>query len=410
MVSVTQLTTETDSITDVPTLTTPGEVVHGADSPDAAWWRDAVIYQIYPRSFADADGDGMGDLPGITARLPYLRDLGVDAVWLCPFYVSPQNDAGYDVADYRDIDPLFGTLADADALIGDGARAGPEGASSTWCPTTPPTEHAWFQAALAAGPGSPERARYIFRDGRGADGEQPPNNWQSRLRRPRLDPGHRGRRHAGPVVPAPVRRHPARPQLGPPRGGRPSSTTSCGSGSTGASTASGSTSPTAWSRREGLPDWDPTEPEPATDGDRGSTAPPMWDQDGVHEIYRDWRRVLDVLRPADRILCAEAWVDPGATGSRATCAPTRCTRRSTSTSSTPHWDATALRDVIDGVAAPPTTTSARRPPGCCRTTTSCGTPPGSGSTVAPAAPRHRRRRPPAGCRARPAPCARRHDC
>ena len=81
------------------------------------WWRSAVIYPIYPRSFADSDGDGMGDLPGITARLRDLRDLGVDAVWLSPFYPSPQHDAGYDVADYRDIDPRFGALADADAMV-----------------------------------------------------------------------------------------------------------------------------------------------------------------------------------------------------------------------------------------------------------------------------------------------------
>src|SRR5664279_4113667 len=81
------------------------------------WWRTAVIYQVYPRSFADASGDGIGDLPGITSRLGHLADLGVDAVWLSPFYVSPQNDAGYDVADYCDVDPLFGTLDDADALI-----------------------------------------------------------------------------------------------------------------------------------------------------------------------------------------------------------------------------------------------------------------------------------------------------
>ncbi len=86
-------------------------------SSAAPWWRHAVTYQVYPRSFADGNGDGIGDLPGITSRLPYLRDLGVDALWVCPFYTSPQKDHGYDVADYRDIDPLFGTLADADALI-----------------------------------------------------------------------------------------------------------------------------------------------------------------------------------------------------------------------------------------------------------------------------------------------------
>src|SRR6478609_10556653 len=83
----------------------------------APWWRTAVIYQVYPRSFADSNGDGIGDLPGITARLPHLRELGVDAVWLSPFYTSPQHDHGYDVADYCDVDPLFGTLADADEMI-----------------------------------------------------------------------------------------------------------------------------------------------------------------------------------------------------------------------------------------------------------------------------------------------------
>ena len=174
MGGVTQLTTESD----VQNLTAPGEVVHVADAADAPWWRDAVIYQVYPRSWADADGDGIGDLPGITARLPYLRDLGVDAVWLSPFYVSPMNDAGYDVADYRDIDPRFGALADADAMVATAHELGLK-VLVDLVPNHTSSEHAWFRAALAAGPGSAERERYIFRDGRGPDGEEPPNNWPS---------------------------------------------------------------------------------------------------------------------------------------------------------------------------------------------------------------------------------------
>ena len=136
----------------------------------AAWWRHAVIYQVYPRSFADGDGDGMGDLAGVTGKLPYLHDLGVDAVWLSPFYTSPQADAGYDVSDYRDVDPRFGSLADAEQLV---ARAHELGIRVVvdLVPNHTSDEHAWFQAALAAGPGSPGRARYIFRDGRGEHGE-----------------------------------------------------------------------------------------------------------------------------------------------------------------------------------------------------------------------------------------------
>ncbi|WP_085873616.1 MULTISPECIES: glycoside hydrolase family 13 protein [unclassified Nocardioides] len=146
------------------------------DQMDAQeWWRNAVTYQIYPRSFADGSGDGVGDLPGVTARLPYLRDLGVDAIWLSPFYTSPQRDHGYDVADYRDIDPLFGTLADADELV---ERAHEHGLKLIvdLVPNHTSEEHVWFQAALAAGPGSPERARYLFRD---SVDDNPPNNWKS---------------------------------------------------------------------------------------------------------------------------------------------------------------------------------------------------------------------------------------
>jgi alpha-glucosidase len=148
------------------------------DLNDPIWWREAVTYQVYVRSFADGDGDGVGDLPGITSRLPYLRDLGVDALWVTPFYTSPQHDHGYDVADYRDVDPLFGNLADADELLATARELGLR-VIVDLVPNHTSSEHAWFRAALAAAPGSPERARYLFRDGRGPDGAEPPNNWRS---------------------------------------------------------------------------------------------------------------------------------------------------------------------------------------------------------------------------------------
>lgn len=142
------------------------------------WWRDAVVYQIYPRSFADSNADGIGDLRGIIDHLDYVADLGVDAIWLSPVMVSPQADHGYDVADYRDIDPLFGTLADMDDLI---AACHDRGLRITldFVPNHTSEAHPWFQAALAAGPDSPERTRYHFRPGRGDAGELPPNNWRS---------------------------------------------------------------------------------------------------------------------------------------------------------------------------------------------------------------------------------------
>ncbi len=143
-----------------------------------SWWRDAVIYQLYVRSFADGDGDGIGDLAGARARLPYLAALGVDAIWLNPWYPSPMFDAGYDIADYRSIDPVFGTLADADALIAESHALGLRIIIDI-VPNHCSIEHPWFAAALAAGPGSAERSRFWFRPGRGPDGVLAPNNWQS---------------------------------------------------------------------------------------------------------------------------------------------------------------------------------------------------------------------------------------
>ena len=160
--------------------------LHATEAPPVAtdrssnpdWWKTAVFYQIYPRSFADSNGDGEGDLNGIHARLDYLRDLGVDALWLSPFYVSPMTDGGYDVADPCDVDPRFGTLADFDAMV---AAAHERGIKVTvdLVPNHFSDQHAWFQQALAAAPGSPERARFHFLDGQGSDGAEPPNNWPS---------------------------------------------------------------------------------------------------------------------------------------------------------------------------------------------------------------------------------------
>src|SRR5437588_7966915 len=142
------------------------------------WWRDAAIYQVYLRSFADSDGDGIGDLRGLRDRLGYLAGLGIDAIWLNPWYPSPMADAGYDIADYRGIAPVFGTLAEADALIAEAHGRGIKIIIDV-VPNHGSTEHAWFRAGLAAGPGSPERDRFWFRPGRGQAGDLPPNNWAS---------------------------------------------------------------------------------------------------------------------------------------------------------------------------------------------------------------------------------------
>ncbi|MFI2184458.1 alpha-amylase family glycosyl hydrolase [Streptomyces sioyaensis] len=144
------------------------------------WWRNAVIYQVYLRSFADANGDGIGDLAGLRSRLDYLAALGVDGIWLNPCYPSPQKDHGYDVADYTDIEPDYGDLAAFDAFVADAHARGLK-VLMDLVPNHCSSAHPWFQDALAAGPGSDERARFLFRDGRGEHGELPPNNWRGQF-------------------------------------------------------------------------------------------------------------------------------------------------------------------------------------------------------------------------------------
>ncbi|MGV9746070.1 alpha-amylase family glycosyl hydrolase, partial [Rhodococcus zopfii] len=187
---------------------------HSTSSPEppapGPWWRDAVFYQIYPRSFADADGDGIGDLAGIRDRLGYIELLGADAIWLNPVMRSPMADHGYDVSDPRDIDPLFGDLDDFDELVRE-AHARRIRVVMDLVPNHTSSAHPWFAAALAAPPGSRERARYHFRDGRGPDGDEPPNNWPSIFGGPAwthiTDPDPNGQQHQG----RPGQQHQGRP-------------------------------------------------------------------------------------------------------------------------------------------------------------------------------------------------------
>ncbi len=281
---------------------------HRADPADpagdgAAWWRTAVVHQLYPRSFADSDGDGIGDLPGITARLPHLADLGVDGLWLSPFYVSPMADAGYDVADYRAVDPVFGTLADADALIAEAGRLGLR-VLVDLVPNHTSDQHAWFRAALAAAPGGPERARYLFRDGRGPGGDSPPNGWRSvfggpawtRITEPDGRPGQwylhlfdAGQPDLDWTNPEVREEFHDILRFWLDRG------------------VAGFRVDVAHglAKAEGLPAWDHDYAGMSRDDVIGA---PMWDQDAVHDVYRGWREVLDT-HPGS-IMIGEAWVRP----------------------------------------------------------------------------------------------------
>ncbi|MGA1657790.1 MAG: glycoside hydrolase family 13 protein [Ilumatobacteraceae bacterium] len=143
-----------------------------------AWWRNAVVYQIYPKSFADGNGDGVGDLPGAISRLDYLQSLGVDAVWFSPIFPSPQCDGGYDVSDYRNVDPLFGSIADAERFVRE-AHARDIRVILDVVPNHSSIEHRFFVEAIGTRPGSAAWQRFHCVQGKGAQGELPPNNWQS---------------------------------------------------------------------------------------------------------------------------------------------------------------------------------------------------------------------------------------
>ncbi|MEY2954777.1 MAG: hypothetical protein RL530_378 [Actinomycetota bacterium] len=289
-------------------MTTPGwgaGATHEAKA-GAEWWRSGVIYQIYPRSFADANGDGLGDLPGITSRLYSLAELGVDAVWLSPFYRSPQKDAGYDVADYCDVDPIFGTLADFDAML---ARAHELGLRVLidLVPNHSSDQHAWFKAALASHEGSAERAFYHFADGKGENGELPPNNWLS------LFGGPAWTRTVHPDgTPGQWYLHlfdSSQPDL---NWANPAVQQAfedilrfwLDRGVDGFRVDQ----PHAMAKAAGLPDHPDVE-RAGAGFIEGEASPPMWFQEEVHPIFRRWRAILDSY-PGDRAMCGEAYVLP----------------------------------------------------------------------------------------------------
>ncbi len=271
---------------------------------DRDWWRHAVVYQIYPRSFVDSNGDGVGDINGIRSRLGYLAGLGIDAIWINPWYPSPMKDAGYDVSDYRSIEPVFGTMADAEALIAEAHGHGLRVILDI-VPNHTSDRHRWFIDALAAGPGSPERDRYIFRDGRGPGGEQPPNDWRSefggpawtRVTEPGGRPGQWYLRLFAPEQPDVNWNHPdvAEEFLQTLR-----FWFDRGVDGFRIDVAHGLVKD---ADLRDLGDLTFPLPDDTPDG----VEHPHWDQPGVHDVFRTWRRLADSY-PEPRAYCGEIWV------------------------------------------------------------------------------------------------------
>jgi alpha-glucosidase len=257
------------------------------------WWREAVIYQLYPRSFADGNGDGIGDLIGARRHLDHLAGLGVDAVWVNHWYRSPMADAGYDVADYRAIDPGYGDLDEAERFVAEAHDRGIRVLADI-VPNHVSSEHEWFQAALRDEPGY--RDRFVFRPGRGVDGAEPPNNWESNFGGPawtRLPEGLWYLHLFAPEQPDVNWDNPA-------------------------VRAEFESVLRFWFDRgldgfridvaHGLvkhPDLPDAEARPA--GSQHVKPHPAYDQDGLHEIYRSWRVIADSYDPP-RMFVGEAWV------------------------------------------------------------------------------------------------------
>jgi alpha-glucosidase len=277
------------------------------------WWATAVFYQVYPRSFADGNDDGTGDLIGLREKLPYLKQLGVEALWLSPFYVSPLADGGYDVADPCDVDPMFGTLADFDAMLADAHDLGLK-VTIDIVPNHFSDQHPWFQAALTARPGSPERSRFIFRDGKGENGDEPPNNWPAIFggpawhRVPSTGPDDPGQWYLHIFAPEQPDLDWTNPEVPAEFGRILRFWLDRGVDGFRIDVTHGIAKPA------GLPDMDPelvaVLDKHEHDSHMAAGKDLRFDNDGVHEYHRMFRRILDSY-PGDRMAVGEAWVpDP----------------------------------------------------------------------------------------------------
>ncbi|KOT86365.1 alpha-glucosidase [Streptomyces rimosus subsp. pseudoverticillatus] len=313
------------------TSTDPARAAH-TPGGRTGWWRDAVIYQVYVRSFADCDGDGIGDLRGARERLPYLRDLGVDAVWLTPFYASPQADGGYDVADHRSVDPLFGSLQDADDLVRAAHTLGLRVIVDI-VPNHTSDQHPWFQDPELA------RQRYIFRAGKGADGELPPNDWESVFGGPAWTRTGRGDWYLHLFAPEQPDLNWENPEVHAEFEAILRFWLDLGVDGFRIDVAHGMI------KAAGLPDIGHKEQAKLI----GSQVLPFFDQDGVHEIHRTWRRLLDSY-PGERIGVAEAWA-PSPERLALYVRPDELHQAFNFQFLTADWSAASLRAIIDASLA-----------------------------------------------------------
>ena len=262
-----------------------------------SWWQTAVVYQVYIRSFADGNGDGVGDISGLRQRLPYLKRLGVDAIWINPWYPSPMADAGYDVSDYRDVEPAFGTLAEADRLIAEAHEAGLRVLLDI-VPNHSSDHHAWFASALANEPNA--RQRYHFRAGGGTEGELPPNDWRSVFGGPAWTRVADGHWYLHLFAPGQPDFNWENPEVVAEFESVLAFWFDKGVDGFRIDVAHG------LAKADGLPDGGPDD-DAAPTLVQSKDSHPAWDQDGVHDVYRGWRDVANRYVP-ERIFIAEAWV------------------------------------------------------------------------------------------------------